>query len=279
MDIVIEILSYLGRVFLVTILQLLVLFGPLLLLAAVMHQISSRIEKTSIRLMGTRGYLYGFAWLGTSVHELGHAIFAIIFGHRITKMKLFSPDPETGRLGYVNHTYNPDNIWHLIGNFFIGFGPIIFGSIMLYVVSYILFDFKIQDVSQFQIIPESVTDWSAIGMLMQDLWLGFTAYTHEVLHGSTAAWWKIPILIYVLFAVGSAVSLSRADLASGISGLIYFISLLLAFNLFTLWIGDFTMNFFVNLTSLLSGFYFLIICSILINFLFLLLLSIGRIFR
>ena len=66
--------------------------------------------------------------IGTPIHELGHAFFCIIFGHKIVDMKLLKWDENT--LGYVSHTYNKKNIYHNIGNYFIGIGPIIFGGVI-----------------------------------------------------------------------------------------------------------------------------------------------------
>ncbi|MGE5315415.1 MAG: hypothetical protein ACM3Q4_12035 [Acidobacteriota bacterium] len=73
-------------------------------------------------------------WLGTPVHELGHAVFCILFGHRITGMRLFSPVPRDGSLGYVEHAFNRKNLYHQIGNFFIGAGPIISGTLVLHLL-------------------------------------------------------------------------------------------------------------------------------------------------
>lgn len=85
------------------------------------------------RLIGSRGRAVSIAtgFIGTPVHEFGHAAFCLLFGHRITAIKLFQPDSKDGVMGYVNHSYNRKNIYHLIGNFFIGLGPVIFGSLVL----------------------------------------------------------------------------------------------------------------------------------------------------
>ena len=53
-------------------------------------------------------------------------------------MKLFDPDPETGTLGYVQHTYESSSLYQMAGNFFIGIGPILLGSALIYLFLYLL---------------------------------------------------------------------------------------------------------------------------------------------
>ena len=78
--------------------------------------------------------LTGF--IGVPIHEIGHAFFCLIFGHKIDAMKLYQPNNAEGTLGYVMHSYNKRNIFHQFGNFFIAFGPILFGSAVLFVLMF-----------------------------------------------------------------------------------------------------------------------------------------------
>ena len=66
--------------------------------------------------------------IGVPIHELSHAFFALLFGHKITKMKLLQKPDENGVMGYVQHSYNPGSIYQQAGNFFIGIAPI-FGGV------------------------------------------------------------------------------------------------------------------------------------------------------
>lgn len=90
-------------------------------------------------LTNKMGYksVYISAVIGTPIHELSHAIMCIPFGHKINQIKFFSPDNK-GTLGFVTHSYNNRNMWHVIGNFFIGIAPLLGGSICLYLLCHFL---------------------------------------------------------------------------------------------------------------------------------------------
>ncbi len=94
--------------------------------------IISIINKLFYKIAGTsKAVIYGTGIIGTPIHELSHALFCVIFLHKITEIKLFQINSEDGTLGYVKHAYNKKNIYHLIGNFFIGVAPILIGTIIL----------------------------------------------------------------------------------------------------------------------------------------------------
>lgn len=91
--------------------------------------IISLLNRVFYRLVGAgRVTVYLTGIIGTPIHELSHAAFCILFGHRITDMSLFRIDDRTGVLGYVNHAYNPRNPYHVLGNYFIGVAPLILGG-------------------------------------------------------------------------------------------------------------------------------------------------------
>ena len=80
------------------------------------------------------------------------------FGHKVTEIKLFQINSADGTLGYVNHSYNPKNIYHKIGNFFIGVAPIIVISAVLYLLAWWLLPGFVAEISGSFNISDFVTD-------------------------------------------------------------------------------------------------------------------------
>lgn len=243
-----------------------------------MHFISSQNEKAGCRIFGVKAYLYLFAWLGTAIHELGHAVFALIFGHKIHSVKLFSPDPKTGTLGYVKHSYNKGNIYQNIGNFFIGIGPIILGAVSIYLISLILYG---KGVIRFNTILDfsSLNSIEAAWIILQNVFIDTKTFISNTLVGSNSAWWKTLIMIFFLFSAGSSVSLSFSDIRTARKGLIFIMILIFTLNLASLWSGNYISDATLYLSKQLSPLYFLILLSIAINMIFLIVLKIIEVVK
>ncbi len=64
---------------------------------------------------------------GVIVHELSHALFCILGGVKIYKIKLFSFSNKSKVAGYVTHE-DPESFWQ---NFLISFGPFFINSLMV----------------------------------------------------------------------------------------------------------------------------------------------------
>jgi hypothetical protein len=255
-----------------TINQLFILFGPLLILAILLSLSASYTARLSVLFWGRNFFLYGFGWLGCSVHELSHAFFALIFGHKITEIELFKPAGNGESLGHVNHSYNKKNIYQKIGNFFIGIGPILSGGIVLFLISLILFKSDITSLASFRITSDAFTDFTLLKQIGIGIWHNLFSYLTIVFNGPHSAWWKTVLLIYVLYSIGSSMSLSKSDIGSALSGFLWFILFVLIFNLITLWIGNFAVAFLKDATAYISGFWFLLILSFAANLLFILIL-------
>jgi len=73
--------------------------------------------------------------LGVIIHELGHAIFAYLFGHKVTHVQLLNLNyRQSGSLGSVDHRWNDRNVYQMLGNFFIGLAPYYMCSVALFLL-------------------------------------------------------------------------------------------------------------------------------------------------
>jgi len=268
--------DYLVKATVSTTVQLFILFGPLLLLALLMHFLSSANEKFSIYLFGQNAYLYLFGWLGTSIHEMGHALFALIFGHKIKEIQLFKPDPKSGTLGYVKHSYNEKNLYQQTGNFFIGIGPVLMCTLMLFLLSLLLFHINFFTISDIHITANTIQSLSLLKAEIMKFPDVVSMFLHEVFSGEYSSWWRILILVYCLYSIGSSITLNPADLKTSGKGLLIIILILFVFNLATIWKGNFATVWLTKVSFVFSGFYSIMVLSLIVNLLFLLILGFLR---
>jgi hypothetical protein len=261
-----SILSYLWQALFTTLIQILILLGPGLLLTLIVNFETRFIQNRAIGTLGRGWYLGLFGWLGTVVHELGHAIFCIIFGHKITDLNLFNPDPETGTLGYVKHSYNRANLYQLVGNFFIGIGPIILGTAVIFLLSYWLLGLNPFNLAgNFNAAPTQLNSWDAFGKLFQSLWNSSGHLLNEIFSWQHISSWELYAFIYLVFAIGSSISLSPPDIKAAAGGFVVIVILVFIFNLATVWAGNFVADFVIRITGHYVFFYTITFVILLTN--------------
>lgn len=98
--------------------------------------------------------------LGVVIHELGHAIFAYLFGHKVTNVQLLNLNyRQSGSLGSVDHRWNDRNVYQMLGNFFIGLAPYYMCSIALYLLQKYLLraQFSISSLAQSLKINQTIS--------------------------------------------------------------------------------------------------------------------------
>lgn len=249
--------------------QLLLFVAPFFLFALAMQAVSHLIRNYCGALLGNRLYV----WLtapGVIVHELGHASFCLVFGHRIVAISLFNPRGD-GTLGYVKHSYNRRSLYQNLGNFFIGSGPLWFGSAMVVLLTQVLLEPALLSPLA-RLVPPTGGGWSwerllsLLAALPQPLAELAHALFPRLLHGD----WQLILFVYLAFSIGSHVTLSPADLRGTLPGLLLLLAGILFFNLLLIMLSVSGESLLVPLYALISPVLVVLALILLLNLLFLL---------
>ena len=206
--------------------QIFSLFGIFFVLGFILTKIQKWTNEKYARSIGWKGILFT-AWFGTPIHEIGHVIFAKIFRHHITHISLFEPNPNTGGLGHVEHSFRSYSLYQRVGNFFIGAAPMIWGSLVLVGMLYVLvpngkeiFSGRMQ--SEYNIR----TIFFAFVEAMKNL------YSPEHLH--TTIFYAC---LYLSFCVASHIAPSPQDLKNMWKGFVWMVVLLILINAIPVFLG------------------------------------------
>lgn len=209
------------------------------------------MNKAFHRLAGDKfGRIFSIVtgFIGTPIHEMGHALFCLVFRHKILKIRLYQPNSDDGTLGYVNHSYNKRNIYQQIGNFFIGFGPILFGSAVLLIFMFWLVP------NIFEVYRNSA-DFSKIQIadifhfsVVNDIFVVMKTTTINFFLSSEPGNWKWWLFIIPACSIAMHMSLSVPDIKSSWVGFCFIMLSLLIINA-NLYFMD------IEKITVLSGYY------------------------
>lgn len=208
------------------------LFGAFTLVAIALHVLNSSSLKRMVRLLGPKPYLYVFGWIGVPIHELGHMTFCLIFGHRIVKIKLLDSTATEGTWGYVSHTWNKRNVYHMLGNLFIGIGPIITGSIIIWMLASLIMETSLHSTREVILNHDTVGYFEGMERTISASFHIATASIWKSFNFLSAKTW---LFVYLSSSISSCMHLSSDDLKHipGASALLFF--LIFCFNLLTSW--------------------------------------------
>lgn len=185
-------------------------FAGMFLMAALLLQlVTLSLRRRWYELLGERSWIM-LAAPGTVVHETGHALFCLLFRHRILEMKLFSPAPD-GSMGMVSHSWDPKSFYQRAGNFFIGTGPIFTGICTISLLTAFLLPEVWEELS----LPEVYT--------FSDLGAAFVSLICRMIRSfctpEVTARWQTWVWLLATLLIGSHVTLSREDLKNALSGI------------------------------------------------------------
>jgi hypothetical protein len=197
-----------------TSLQFFVLLGVLFISGVALTLLSKWIGNTFRQFLFPRFGLYLFGVIGIPVHEFCHALFAKIFFHNIESIKWFDPKGRGGSYGTVVHYYNDRNLYHRIGLFFIGLGPVLLAPLLLFLGYRLL-------------VP------GAGGMAVLSVgyeWNGALTFTKTLL--ATGNWHSVGFYFFLYFALclTSQMELSPDDFKIARDGILPILLLLFALN-------------------------------------------------
>ncbi len=218
-----------------TAIQLVCLLGPFFLVGLLLHGLERLVQRHLSRHFGWGSILWT-GWLGTPVHETSHALLCLVFGHRIEEMALFKPDRESGRMGYVRHSWNPGNPYAVVGNFFIGVAPLAGGALVLYLFLWIFFP----DAARGALDAAGMAEAIARGAFLEagrSLFGMVTGVLGGIFTPAAFGHWKLWVFLYLVLCVGSHLAPSLQDYRGARRGALVLLLLLLAGNLVFLVLG------------------------------------------
>lgn len=227
------ILEFLKSITLLTLGQLASIFGVMFVFGLLLYFLARSTRRVYTKSAGSTFDIILTGWIGVPVHEIGHAIFCLLFRHKIKRIKLFDPNPTDGTIGYVAHSYNPKSIYQRIGNFFIGVGPIIFGSIVLYTIMYYLVPNMSGVLAELEkhsakIHSAGLNNWQlAIQSAGDSIRIILSALTNSLNFND----WRFWLFVYISMSVASHMELSPPDIKSALSGFVFLLLFVFLWNM------------------------------------------------
>ena len=258
-----------GNIFSAFLMQLIFTVGIIVLFGLLVAMLNKIFYRNLASFGMAPCYITGF--IGTPIHELSHALFCLIFGHKIHEIKLFQIGGD-GTLGYVNHSYNPKNIYHKIGNFFIGVAPIIGVSLAFYLLNLWL----VPDMAHQIANSAGSVDYTAgMGAIMSGV---INTVGIFFSYANSGEWW---LLLVIGIFLALHMTLSGADIKGAFSGIIAYTVVLFLVNLILGLISTDLMNGFTQVIISMASFLinYLIISVVLSLVAVLFSLVIKKIFR
>ena len=216
-------MEILKELIIITVSEIVCLIGSIAVAGFILGFLRDSSIRNFYKAFGKKSiYITGF--IGVPIHELSHAIVALIFKHKVTEIKLFQPNSEDNTLGYVKHRYNPRSIYQQIGNFFIGIAPILGGILSISVLMYFLIPSIYNGFMS--IILNSINQVDLTNVIASFKELIKLIFVIDNLKNI-----KFIIFIFLAICISSHISLSKADIKGASKGLLSMFLILIILNL------------------------------------------------
>lgn len=239
-----SILSFLKQVLFATASQIFWLLGLIFIFGFILYFLARFTRNTFAKTSGTTLDVFITGWIGTPVHELGHAFFCLIFRHKIDEIKLFTPNSQDGTLGYVNHSYDNNSLYQKIGNFFIGIGPIIFGTFILYILLYFLLPNAKEVLSSISAQSKVFVKFShgEFSNILSSIWITAKNSLSILFQKENFSNYKFWIFLYFSMCISSHMELSPPDIKGAWKGLFSIVLLFIIINFIIIGIESIGLN-------------------------------------
>ena len=152
-----------------------------------------------------------FAAPGVILHELSHMALCILSFHKIVEVSFFNTNGSDA-MGFVTHSFNPNNLYQRTGNMFIGIAPAFAGVWMLFYI------FNV-----YELLP-SDTDFVSLGFIQY--------YKYIILKLMSMNFIDAFICIYLTSSIAATMSPSKADYKGSIGAIIITLILFFTVNIF-----------------------------------------------
>lgn len=150
-----------------------------------------------------------FNMIGVPVHEMGHLIFALLFGYEIKKICLYrtlrQAKKHGGTLGYVKMSHRKNSVFSVfqvnVGQFFVGIGPLISGPSVIIAFYYFL--------------PTHLKN------LIASISMGKSAFLRTIRECQHYDFFILLLFIYVVIGISMNMELSKYDLEMAWKGVLF----------------------------------------------------------
>lgn len=228
-----DIIYFIVIIFSKTFIDLFRLFGNIIIFGFILYLLSSMTRRIFAKTLGAKTELYITGWIGTPIHELSHALFCIIFNHKISDIKLFTTKSDT--IGYVLHSYDSRSWYQQIGNFFIGVGPIIMGTLIVYFLFLLLAPELKENIFSVKIDYDKSAGilnmiYSGISNIFISILNIFSNIIKNIIVSQSYKNIGFWIFIYLSISIASHMELSPADISHAWKGMLVIFAVSLIFN-------------------------------------------------
>jgi hypothetical protein len=220
--------NFLLTVLRISLIEIFYLTGVILLAGLILGLFERLSNNFMQKSLGRKGILIT-AWLGTPIHEIGHALMCVIFKHKITSIKLLNTRFENGILGYVEHSYNKNSLYERVGNIFIGLGPIFSGTASLILGLYFLLPHSFDAFKRYLIY--GINSDKIDNNLMKSLMKASDTLFKSIFSVNNLRDIKFWIFIMIAICISSHIALSKADIRGAKDGLWVLFVLIFIINL------------------------------------------------